>query len=299
VSLPSNKNFVVIEGIEPGRTVLIQTTSLEKPGYVTLVSGNELIGFSDLLSAGENSNISISLNRHVTGNESVNVAIYADDGDGTFVANGSDALVYEEFVYGIEGGSAPGYPGVSDDDDNEDIAPLPPIPKPTGPAPATPGIMTGAGKIICLPHRRGGIATTLECAYGLQGNDGYRYALTNLPQDPLIAGQIGIADSFTATGYFTPSDGTKIYDIIGAINLGGDAPYPTPKQPTIKNDCVVAGCSGTICTDEEPELMTTCEWKPEYACYQSATCEKQSDGQCGWTETPELNRCLAIPPDEE
>ena len=36
------------------------------------------------------------------------------------------------------------------------------------------------------------------------------------------------------------------------------------------------------------DVITTCEYRPEYACYQSATCTAQADGQCGWTMTPEL-----------
>lgn len=60
--------------------------------------------------------------------------------------------------------------------------------------------------------------------------------------------------------------------------------------------CVKGGCSGTVCTDKEDGMMTTCEFKAEYACYQSATCERQADGACGWTQTDELKGCLANPP---
>lgn len=59
------------------------------------------------------------------------------------------------------------------------------------------------------------------------------------------------------------------------------------------NDCVVGGCSGQLCVDplSEPGI-STCEWRPEYACYANATCERQVDGQCGWTQTAELQACL-------
>lgn len=59
-------------------------------------------------------------------------------------------------------------------------------------------------------------------------------------------------------------------------------------------DCFVGGCSGQVCSDQEG-VITTCQWRPEYACYQDAdaTCERQSSGQCGWTPTPELSACLA------
>ena len=55
--------------------------------------------------------------------------------------------------------------------------------------------------------------------------------------------------------------------------------------------CRPTGCSGQICA--EHAVASTCEWREEYACYRSATCERQSDGLCGWTQTPELRACLA------
>lgn len=58
-------------------------------------------------------------------------------------------------------------------------------------------------------------------------------------------------------------------------------------------DCIVSGCSGEVCVDaSEGGVFTTCVFKPEFACYRSARCERQSDGGCGWTETPELLTCL-------
>lgn len=56
--------------------------------------------------------------------------------------------------------------------------------------------------------------------------------------------------------------------------------------------CFVGGCSSQICSDQEG-IISTCEFRPEYACYQTASCERQADGACGWTETAELNACLA------
>jgi hypothetical protein len=55
--------------------------------------------------------------------------------------------------------------------------------------------------------------------------------------------------------------------------------------------CFVGGCSGQICSDQEG-VISTCEFRPEYACYDTATCERQSDGNCGWTQTTELQACL-------
>ncbi|MBN1168590.1 hypothetical protein JXA63_01750 [Candidatus Woesebacteria bacterium] len=61
-------------------------------------------------------------------------------------------------------------------------------------------------------------------------------------------------------------------------------------EPTISNECVVTGCSNQICASEE--LVTTCEHKEIYSCYENATCEVQHDGECGWTMDDSLSKCL-------
>ena len=54
--------------------------------------------------------------------------------------------------------------------------------------------------------------------------------------------------------------------------------------------CMKTGCSRQICSDEE--VITTCEFKTEYECYKRAACERQKNGECGFTQTPELTACL-------
>ena len=54
--------------------------------------------------------------------------------------------------------------------------------------------------------------------------------------------------------------------------------------------CKKTGCSGQVCSDEE--VVTTCEYRPEYECYKKAKCERQTNGECGFTQTPELTSCL-------
>lgn len=54
--------------------------------------------------------------------------------------------------------------------------------------------------------------------------------------------------------------------------------------------CIKTGCSGQVCSDQE--VMTTCIYKPEYECYKKAACERQANGDCGFTQTPELAACL-------
>lgn len=78
-------------------------------------------------------------------------------------------------------------------------------------------------------------------------------------------------------------------------------PNQTSNEGMTFNGCAVAGCSQQLCVsaDEAATIVTTCEYRAEYACYREASCEPQADGQCGWTETPELRRCLANPPSLE
>lgn len=67
-------------------------------------------------------------------------------------------------------------------------------------------------------------------------------------------------------------------------------PISFGERSVTQNDCIVTGCSGQVCADEE--VMTACIFLPEYACYRSATCTRQASGECGWTETPALTACL-------
>jgi uncharacterized protein DUF6748 len=54
--------------------------------------------------------------------------------------------------------------------------------------------------------------------------------------------------------------------------------------------CKKTGCSGQVCSDQE--VITTCEYRTEYDCYKKAACERQRNGECGFTQTPELTACL-------
>lgn len=65
-------------------------------------------------------------------------------------------------------------------------------------------------------------------------------------------------------------------------------------KPVTGGACVVGGCSSQLCGEESEmnDMVTTCEYQTKYSCYQKATCERQTTGKCGWTETPELAMCL-------
>lgn len=69
---------------------------------------------------------------------------------------------------------------------------------------------------------------------------------------------------------------------------------PSSGGNTSSGQCVRAGCSAQYCVDEKeaPNIVTTCEWTEKYACYAQAVCERQSSGQCGWTDTEESRQCM-------
>ena len=66
----------------------------------------------------------------------------------------------------------------------------------------------------------------------------------------------------------------------------------TGSGAVVMDPCHVGGCSKEVCSDR-PDVVSPCIFKPEFNCYQTATCEPQQDGACGWTQTPELTACIA------
>jgi hypothetical protein len=70
-------------------------------------------------------------------------------------------------------------------------------------------------------------------------------------------------------------------------------PDSSPIKPVTGSmkPCIKTGCSSQVCSDQA--VVTTCEFRPEYSCYQKAACERQADGNCGFTKTAELAECLA------
>jgi len=56
--------------------------------------------------------------------------------------------------------------------------------------------------------------------------------------------------------------------------------------------CYRGGCSDELCTDTSG-MVSSCIWKPIYACDEAATCERQTDGSCGFTQDDAFNACVA------
>jgi hypothetical protein len=77
-----------------------------------------------------------------------------------------------------------------------------------------------------------------------------------------------------------------------------NASTSTQKENTlpgvVSDGCVRSGCSGQFCVPKEYDhtAFTICDWQPWYGCFIDATCERQFDGSCGWTETETLRTCL-------
>jgi hypothetical protein len=65
-------------------------------------------------------------------------------------------------------------------------------------------------------------------------------------------------------------------------------------EPVSTKPCVPGGCNGEICVEEGDSAATACWMRDEFACYGTARCERQRDGTCGYTETPELEVCIAM-----
>ncbi len=77
---------------------------------------------------------------------------------------------------------------------------------------------------------------------------------------------------------------------------------PTGSMPInyVGPGCAVGGCSAQVCGEEGEDLVSTCEYRPEYGCYKAnSRCERQATGKCGWTPTPQLAQCLAHPPQDD
>ncbi len=108
-----------------------------------------------------------------------------------------------------------------------------------------------------------------EALTTMTSRDGVLVSGTHEP----VTGPAGRSRMLRATQFYLPAKTTS------------QSPKPSPQKP-----CFKTGCSGQVCADEE--VVTTCEFRPEYECYKTAKCERQANGQCGFTDTPELRRCL-------
>jgi Domain of unknown function (DUF6748) len=113
-----------------------------------------------------------------------------------------------------------------------------------------------------------------EATTGMAQTDGILVAGSHLP----VTGPAGTSSTLKATQFYLRA-GKQV------------ATKPPVTKPGAMKRCIKTGCSNQICADHD--VITTCEYRPEYACYEKARCERQADGNCGFTRTPELTSCLA------
>ncbi len=89
-----------------------------------------------------------------------------------------------------------------------------------------------------------------------------------------------------------PPENTGPYTFEGQLRVEATGTVALLVESFEAAACQVAGCSSQVCANT-PNVITTCEARPEYLCYQRENCEIQAQGHCGWTETPQYLQCLA------
>jgi hypothetical protein len=163
---------------------------------------------------------------------------------------------------------------------------------------------TLSGFETCLPHKDTSGPQTLECALGIKTDDGTYYALDFSLLGSQVPPEVHTGIRFAAHGLVTPverlnNDRWQKYDIVGIFSVTDGASIDTPEQnppqtpPDNTGGCFVGGCSSEVCSDE-PNTVSSCIYREEFACYKTAKCERQASGQCGWTKTPKLLSCLGM-----
>lgn len=103
----------------------------------------------------------------------------------------------------------------------------------------------------------------------------------------------GVYPGKVSTENITPSAYEVTFDVLKRNEVVG-LPLPIQESPITQSpkECFIGGCSSQICSNQ-PDMASDCMYREEYACYQTAICEVQETGECGWTDTPTLRSCLA------
>lgn len=113
------------------------------------------------------------------------------------------------------------------------------------------------------------------------------------PTFTVMGGNMGSLPQEIQLGALTAKEVTKNGYTFELKNVTENtASIVVTKEPKSFNACYIGGCSGQICSDKEG-VVSTCEYKEEYSCYKTAKCERQPNGQCGWTQTSALQACLS------
>jgi hypothetical protein len=76
------------------------------------------------------------------------------------------------------------------------------------------------------------------------------------------------------------------------IFVGRHQPGAQTLVPLAARACVVTGCRNELCSDAAHS--SPCEASPSDACFNTASCERQADGRCGFTMTTALSTCILL-----
>ncbi len=103
--------------------------------------------------------------------------------------------------------------------------------------------ITIRGVIDCLPHKETSGGQTMECAFGLQGEDGKYYGLKDLSEERLISGDINAGKKVMIVGTTEPVKTTS-YAIEKTISVQqltvlpdqGEKEQPKPTSPSNTTD---------------------------------------------------------------
>ena len=126
---------------------------------------------------------------------------------------------------------------------------------------------------------------------------GLVYAWVHVREEAKVLG-INTYEECVAAGYpIQESYPTRCATPDGRTFVNPDQQLATTTDPITANGCQVGGCSAQLCGEAGDDLVSTCEYRPEYGCYRAhSSCERQPNGKCGWTPNTALSQCLANPP---
>ncbi|MEZ4288466.1 MAG: Kazal-type serine protease inhibitor domain-containing protein [Polyangiales bacterium] len=131
------------------------------------------------------------------------------------------------------------------------------------------------------------------------GTDGNTYSnachadLANVTVDH--AGACDSDSSCVCTQEYAPVcgvDGTTYSNACAADCANVNVDHDGACEPTSDAGCVRSGCSNQLCVEAGTDAISTCEWEETYTCYEDARCERQANGQCGFTQTTEVQACV-------
>jgi hypothetical protein len=83
--------------------------------------------------------------------------------------------------------------------------------------------VTVAGEVVCLPHKDQSGPQTMECAFGLEDDNGDYYGLSDLDQ-ATMGGVVDTGKMITVTGTLAEPEANNIYDVVAVIEVDTVAP---------------------------------------------------------------------------